>query len=87
MPGRSLGVPVPEIATVVPVELLQWITFGHVESDECASMNNFLAAAPNAQVAHGVVGCNVSLNEMADRPPRPMVDGEVLAWEANESGI
>jgi flavorubredoxin len=66
------------IGTVVPVERLRWITFGHVESDECGSMNNFLAAAPNAQVAHGVVGCNVSLNEMADRPPRAMVDGEVL---------
>jgi flavorubredoxin len=66
------------IATVIPVERLRWITFGHVESDECGSMNNFLAAAPNAQIAHGVLGCNVSLNEMADRPPRAMVDGEVL---------
>jgi flavorubredoxin len=25
-----------------------------------------------------VVGCVVSLNEMADRPPRPLADGEVL---------
>jgi flavorubredoxin len=60
------------------LSILRWITFGHVESDECGSMNDFLAAAPSAQVAHGVVGCNVSLNEMADRPPRAMVDGEVL---------
>jgi flavorubredoxin len=76
---RSMFASVAEaIGTVVPVERLRWITFGHVESDECGSMNNFLAAAPNAQVAHGVVGCNVSLNEMADRPPRAMVDGEVL---------
>jgi flavorubredoxin len=76
---RSMFASVAEaIGTVVPVERLRWITFGHVESDECGSMNNFLAAAPNAQVAHGEVGCNVSLNEMADRPPRAMVDGEVL---------
>ena len=76
---RSMFTSVVEaIATVIPVERLRWITFGHVESDECGSMNNFLAAAPNAQVAHGVLGCNVSLNEMADRPPRAMVDGEVL---------
>jgi flavorubredoxin len=69
---------VEQIARVTPVERLRWITFGHVESDECGSMNQLLAAAPDAEVAHGVVGCVVSLNEMADRPPRPLADGEVL---------
>lgn len=66
------------IDTVVPAERLRWITFGHVESDECGSMNEFLAVAPDAQVAHGELGCMVSLNEMADRPPRPLADGEVM---------
>jgi len=66
------------IATVLPVERLRWITFGHVESDECGSMNDFLAAAPQAQVAHGATGCMVSLNQMADRAPRVLGDGEVL---------
>jgi len=66
------------VATVVPVERVRWITFGHIESDECGSMNEWLAAAPDAEVAHGMLGCMVSLNDMADRPPRPMADGEVL---------
>ncbi|HVY11002.1 MAG TPA: MBL fold metallo-hydrolase [Mycobacteriales bacterium] len=66
------------IETVLPLQRLRWITFGHVESDECGAMNEFLAAAPDAQVAHGALGCMVSLNEMADRPPRPLGDGEVL---------
>jgi flavorubredoxin len=66
------------ISTVLPVEALRWITFGHVESDECGAMNLFLAAAPAAQVAHGAVGCMVSLDDLADRPPRPLADGEVL---------
>jgi flavorubredoxin len=66
------------IATVLPPERLRWITFGHVEADECGAMNEFLAAAPNAQVAHGAMGCMVSLNDMADRPPRPLDDGEVI---------
>ncbi|HEY7917308.1 MAG TPA: MBL fold metallo-hydrolase [Acidimicrobiales bacterium] len=66
------------IERVMPVGRLRWITFGHVESDECGAMNQFLAAAPDAQVAHGGLGCLVSLNEMADRPPRPLADGEVL---------
>jgi flavorubredoxin len=66
------------VGTVVSVERLRWITFGHVESDECGSMNEWLAAAPRAEVAHGMIGCMVSLNDMADRPPRPLADGEVL---------
>ena len=66
------------IASVLPVERLRWITFGHVEADECGAMNLFLAAAPNAQVAHGGLGCMVSLNDLADRMPLPMTDGQVL---------
>jgi flavorubredoxin len=76
---RSMFPSVTEaLATVIPLTRLRWITFGHIESDECGSMNELLAAAPNAQVAHGAMGCMVSLNEMADRPPRAMADGEVL---------
>ncbi len=63
---------------VVPLQRLRWITFGHFESDECGSMNQWLAAAPRAEVAHGFVGCMVSLNDMADRPPRALSDGEVI---------
>jgi flavorubredoxin len=66
------------IEQVLPVSSLRWITFGHVESDECGAMNEFLAAAPNAQVAHGALGCLVSIGEMANKPPRPLADGEVL---------
>jgi flavorubredoxin len=66
------------VATVFPVERLRWITFGHLESDESGAMNHFLAAAPQAQVAHGVMGCMVSINDLADRPPVPLGAGEVL---------
>jgi flavorubredoxin len=66
------------VARVIPVESLRWITFGHVESDECGAMNTWLAAAPQASVAFGALGCGVSLNDLADRPPRPLADDEVL---------
>ena len=66
------------ITSIVPIERLRWVTFGHVEADECGAMNQLLAAAPQAQVAHGALGCMVSLNDLADRPPVPLTDGQVL---------
>jgi flavorubredoxin len=66
------------VARVVPVERLRWITFGHVESDECGSMNRWLEAAPQAEVAHGLIGVLVSLNDLADRPPRSLANDEVI---------
>lgn len=66
------------VATVVPLDTLRWITFGHVEADECGAMNRFLAAAPRAEVAHGGLGCLVSLQDLADRPPVPLANGQVL---------
>ena len=66
------------IEQVMPVDRLRWITFGHVESDECGAMNEFLAVAPQAQIAHGAGGCQVSLDQMADRLPRAMADGETI---------
>jgi flavorubredoxin len=66
------------VAQVLPPERLRWIAFGHVESDECGAMNAWLAAAPRAVVAHGAVGCMVSLNDLADRTPRSLADGEAI---------
>jgi flavorubredoxin len=57
------------IATVIPIERLRWISFAHVEADECGAMNMLLAAAPHAQVIHGPLACMLSLNDMCDRPP------------------
>jgi flavorubredoxin len=66
------------VAQVLPPAQLRWIAFGHVESDECGAMNAWLAAAPQAVVAHGAIGCMVSLNDLADRPPRALADGEAI---------
>jgi flavorubredoxin len=66
------------LARILPPERLRWIAFGHYEADECGAMNEWLAVAPNATVAHGQTGCLVSLNDMADRPPRVLQDGEVI---------
>ncbi len=70
------------VRRLIPVDQLRWITFGHVEADECGSMNQWLAAAPYAQVAHGALGCLVSVNDLADRPPRPLQHEEVIEFGA-----
>jgi flavorubredoxin len=66
------------MAEVVDPGRLRWIGFGHVEADECGGLNRWLAAAPGATVVQGQIGCMVSVGDLADRPPRPLADGEVL---------
>lgn len=57
------------ISRVIPLESMRWISFGHVEADECGAVNRFLAAAPHAEVIHSPLACMLSLNDMCDRPP------------------
>jgi flavorubredoxin len=77
-PRRMFPLVSDAISRIVPLSELRWITFGHVESDECGAMNDFLAAAPHAEVAHGEIGCMVSLDDLCDRPPRRLANGEVI---------
>jgi len=66
------------IAKLLPFEHLRWISFGHVEGDECGSMNQWLGAAPFSEVTHGTLACELGLSEMADRAPKALADGQVL---------
>ena len=66
------------IGRVIPIESLRHISFSHFESDECGALNSFLAVAPNAAPVCGQVAAMVSVEDFADRAPRPMADGEIL---------
>ncbi|MFL6071114.1 MAG: MBL fold metallo-hydrolase [Actinomycetes bacterium] len=66
------------VEQVMPVDKLRWIAFSHLEADECGAIDEFLEAAPHAQVAHGALGVMLSLQDQLARPPRAMDDGEVL---------
>lgn len=57
------------ISQVIPLPKLRWISFGHLEADECGAMNLLLAAAPHAEVVHGGLALMLSLVDMCDRPP------------------
>jgi flavorubredoxin len=65
------------IGTIMPIDRIRWLSFGHFEA-ECGSMNDWLAAAPHAEIMHGMVGCRVSISDMADRAPRSLANGEVV---------
>jgi len=67
------------IRTVMPVERLRYIGLSHFEADECGALNDFLAAAPNALPVCGQVAALVSINDYANRAPRVLADGELLA--------
>lgn len=76
---RALFPAVSEAAArVMDLRRLRWIAFSHVEADECGALGEWLAAAPEATVTHGAIGCAIWLNDQAPRPPRALADGEVL---------
>ncbi len=67
------------VASVSPVEKLRHIACSHVEADECGSINEWLAAAPQASPLCGTVAAMVSIGDLADRPPRALADGELIS--------
>jgi len=66
------------LGRVIDPRRVRWVSFGHLEADECGAMNDWLALAPTATVVHGTLGVNVSLNDMADRQPHSLADGASL---------
>jgi flavorubredoxin len=67
------------VASVLDPARLRWVGFSHFEADECGALNEWLAAAPQAQAVCSFVGALVNVNDFAVRPPRALADGEVLA--------
>jgi flavorubredoxin len=61
------------------VAKLRYVGFSHVEADECGSLNEWLAVAPRAETVCSQVAVMVQMNDLADRPPRPLADGEVIS--------
>jgi glyoxylase-like metal-dependent hydrolase (beta-lactamase superfamily II) len=58
---------------------LRWLAFSHVEADECGSLNDWLALAPQASPVCSITAALVSVNDIADRPARPLGDSEEMA--------
>ena len=77
-PRRMFPLVAEAIAHVLPLEKLRYVAFSHYEADECGSLNDFLAAAPQAEPVCSQIAAMVSVNDVAVRPARALADGEVL---------
>jgi flavorubredoxin len=62
----------------MPVERLRHIGFSHFEADECGTLNQLLALAPQAAPLCGKIAAMVSVADYADRAPRALDDGETV---------
>jgi len=78
-PRRMFPLVRAAVAHVLPVEELRWIAFSHVEADESGALNELLAVAPQARPVCSQVAAMVSMNDLADREPRPLADGESMS--------
>lgn len=67
------------VTSVMPVERLRYIAFSHVEADECGSLNEWLAAAPQSTPLCGTIAAMVSIEDLADRRPQALADEEMIS--------
>jgi flavorubredoxin len=78
-PRRMFPLVLEAVRTILPPQHLRYIAFSHVEADECGSLNEWLAAAPESVPLCGTVAAIVSIQDLADRAPRALADGERLS--------
>jgi flavorubredoxin len=67
------------MAKLVNLSELRHISFNHFESDECGSLNEWLLAAPNADVICSQVGALTCVNDFTGRESRALADGGAFA--------
>jgi flavorubredoxin len=64
------------VSKLINISDLRHITFSHFESGECGSLNEWLAAAPKADVICSQVGALAIANDFIGREVRALGDGE-----------
>ncbi len=67
------------VAQLMDPASLRYLIVPHFEMDECGSLNEFLAEAPQAEVVSSPVGAAVTLSDFTEATPRAMANGETLA--------
>lgn len=67
------------VSKLISLSELRHISFSHFESDECGSLNEWLVAAPNADVICSEVGALTCVNDFTGRESRALADGGAFA--------
>jgi flavorubredoxin len=67
------------VSKLINLSELRHISFSHFESDECGSINEWLAAAPKADVICSQVGARVCVNDFIGRESHALADSETFA--------
>jgi flavorubredoxin len=78
-PRKMFPLVLEALASILAPARLRHIAFSHVEADECGSLNEWLAAAPDAAPLCGTVAAMVSITDLADRAPVALADGQAVS--------
>ena len=77
-PRRLFPLVQEAVANVLPPESLRYVGFSHVEGDECGSLSEWLALAPEAEPVCSRVAAMIYTSDATDRPVRALADGESI---------
>lgn len=66
------------VESITAIEKLRYLALSHFEADECGSLNEFLAVAPQAEPVCSRIGAMVSIEDYANKAPRALADEEDL---------
>lgn len=67
------------VASLLDPSRIRWIGFSHYEADECGALNDWLDVAPAAQAICSLTAARVSVDDLARRPARPLLQEDVLS--------
>jgi len=66
------------VKKILDPSTLRYVSWSHLESDECGAANDFLKVAPQAEPLCGEVGAFLSVGDFFSRTVRGMKDSELL---------
>ncbi len=77
-PRRLFSLTREAVDSVLPASTLRYVAFSHVEGDECGSLAEWLAVAPESQPVCSRVAAMIYTADACERPVRALADGEKL---------
>lgn len=77
-PRRMFPLVSEAISKILPLDHLRYFSFSHFESDECGSVNEFLARCPQALPLCGRVNAMIN-GDFFDRSPKALKHAEALS--------